>query len=311
TTRKSDHLCARYVGAHLCNDALGGTDAPSIEFLRRQNAGPGIENLHRIRTCLQLADQITGGCIDQLVDKLSESVRISIGKAPCRLLLRCTAASNYIACNRPRCATEAKQRNIPRKIRFYPFDRLVNRPKYALVNVRFEPSQSSAINDCIELRTLAQSKLHGLPKRVWNDQNIREQDCGIETKSTHRLKCHFSRKFRTKTELEKISRLLPYHPVFGQIAARLPHQPYGRRTPTLVVENIEKRFVHRVVPASPCLYIYILQTLVVILAASSGLIHSSPHAIHVLRSDAVPRAANAVCTRRPTKCGLSPRPVGP
>src|SRR6516225_8010339 len=63
-TRKSNHLCAWYVAAYFCDDALGGTDTPSIEFVRRQDAGPGIENLHRIRACLQLPDQITGGCID-------------------------------------------------------------------------------------------------------------------------------------------------------------------------------------------------------------------------------------------------------
>src|SRR5215467_15954499 len=30
-TRKSDHLCARYLAAHLRNDALGGTDTPAME----------------------------------------------------------------------------------------------------------------------------------------------------------------------------------------------------------------------------------------------------------------------------------------
>src|SRR5262249_31095860 len=56
-TRKSNHLRARYVAAYLRDDALSGTNAPAMEFLRRQNAGPGIENLYRIRTCLQLPDQ--------------------------------------------------------------------------------------------------------------------------------------------------------------------------------------------------------------------------------------------------------------
>src|SRR5215813_4776013 len=51
-TRKSDHLRIRYVAAYFCDDALGGTDTPAMEFVRRQNAGPGIENLHRIRACL-------------------------------------------------------------------------------------------------------------------------------------------------------------------------------------------------------------------------------------------------------------------
>src|SRR5215468_9640597 len=86
-TRKSDYLGPGYVAAHFRNNARRGIDAPSLEFIRRQNAGPGIENLHGVRTCLQLPDQITGGRIDQLVDELGKSIRISIGKAPCRLLL--------------------------------------------------------------------------------------------------------------------------------------------------------------------------------------------------------------------------------
>src|SRR5215472_9435862 len=151
TTRKSDYLCTRYVAAHLRDDALGGANAPSMEFVRRQNAGPSVEDLHRVRTCLQLPDQITGGRVDQLVDEFGKSIRISIGKAPCRLLLRCAAAGNHIARNRPRCAAEAEQCNIPRKIRFDPFDRLVNRRKYAMIYLRLEPCQPSAIDNRIEL----------------------------------------------------------------------------------------------------------------------------------------------------------------
>ena len=86
-TRKSDYLGPGYVAAHFRNNARRGIDAPSLELVRRQNAGPGIENLHGVRTCLQLPDQITGGRIDQLVDELGKSIRIPIGKAPCRLLL--------------------------------------------------------------------------------------------------------------------------------------------------------------------------------------------------------------------------------
>src|SRR5215831_17230225 len=246
-TRKSNHLRIRYVAAYFRDDALSGSDTPAMEFVRRQNAGPGIENLHRIRACLQLLDQITGGCIDELVDELGKSLRISIGKPPTWLLLRCAAARNHIAGDRPRCAAEAEQRHILRKLCFDPFGRLINRRKYAMVHFRPEPRQSSAIGNGIKLRSLTYSKLDRLPKRVGNYQNIREKDCCIEAKSAHRLKRHFSRKFWIKAELEKISRLFPHCPVFRQVANGLPHQPYGRRTTTLVIEDIEKRFIHRMI----------------------------------------------------------------
>jgi hypothetical protein len=67
------------------------------------------------------------------------------------------------------------------------------------------------------------------------------------------LKRHFGREFRSKTEFEKISRLLPHRPVLRQIAASLPHKPYRWRAPTLMIENIEKRVIHRTIPSSPFL----------------------------------------------------------
>src|SRR5215471_17128238 len=226
-TRKSNHLRIRYVAAYFRDDALSGSDTPAMEFVLRQNAGPGIENLHRIRACLQLPDQITGGCIDELVDELGKSVRISIGETPRGLLLRCAAARNHIAGDRPRCAAEAEQRHILRKLYFHPFDRLVDRRKYVMVHLRLEPRQPSAIGNGVKLRSLTYSKLDRLPKRIGNHQNVREKDRSVETKPPHGLKRYFSCKFRIKTELEKISRLFPHCSVFRQVAAGLPHQPYG------------------------------------------------------------------------------------
>jgi hypothetical protein len=84
-----------------------------------------------------------------------------------------------------------------------------------------------------------------------NHQNIREKDRGVETKPAHGLKRHFSRKFRIKAKLEKISRLFPHCPVFRQVAAGLPHQPGGRRTTTLMIEDVKKRFTHRMVQVGP------------------------------------------------------------
>src|SRR5262245_52858897 len=108
TARKRDHFCIGYLPAHLCNNALSGADTPSIKFLRRQNPGPGIEDLHRIDTRFQLSKQVTCGSINQLVDQFAKSVGILVGKAPRRLLFRCTSTSDHVAGDRPWCATEAK-----------------------------------------------------------------------------------------------------------------------------------------------------------------------------------------------------------
>ena len=88
-----------------------------------------------------------------------------------------------------------------------------------MIHLRLEPRQPSAIGNGVKLRSLTYSKLDRLPKRIGNHQNVREKDRCVETKPAHGLKRHFSRKFRIKTKLEKISRLFPYCPVFRQVPA--------------------------------------------------------------------------------------------
>ena len=46
-------------------------DAPSGKFFRRKHARPGIENLHCIDPGLELPDQISSGCIHQLIHQSS------------------------------------------------------------------------------------------------------------------------------------------------------------------------------------------------------------------------------------------------
>jgi len=116
-----------------------------------------------------------------------------------------------------------------------------------MVHFRREPRQPSTIDNGVKLRSLTYSKLDRLPKRVGNHQNVREKNRCVETKSAHGLKRHFSRKFRIKTELEKISGLFPHCSVLRQVTTGLPHQPNRGRTTTLVIEDIEKRFTHRMI----------------------------------------------------------------
>jgi len=119
-----------------------------------------------------------------------------------------------------------------------------------VIERRFEPSQSAAISNRIELRPLSCGEADRLPERVWNDQNVGKQDRSIEPKSTHRLERDLSRKFRRETEVEKISGLFAHLPIFWQISPSLSHQPNGWRAAWLMVKNIEKSFMHRAVPNS-------------------------------------------------------------
>jgi hypothetical protein len=66
--READDFRSRHRLTHLYDDALRRFDAPLDEFLRRQYAGPGVENLYCIGDCLQLPDEIGRRRIDQHID---------------------------------------------------------------------------------------------------------------------------------------------------------------------------------------------------------------------------------------------------
>src|SRR5262249_39572163 len=92
--------------------------------------------------------------------------------------------------------------------------------------------------------SLVQRKPYRLSKCIWHDQDVRKQDCGIETKSTDRLKRCFCRKLRREAELKKISSFLTQHSIFRQIATSLPHQPDRRWITTPTIKNFENRLGH-------------------------------------------------------------------
>ena len=110
--RKSDDLRARHRAANFRDDALRRRDAPAVKLLRRQDARPGIEDLHRIGTGLQLADQIARRRLDQHVHQNGKCLRIAIGEQPRRRLVRRAVAGDHVARDRPRRSAEAQQRDI-------------------------------------------------------------------------------------------------------------------------------------------------------------------------------------------------------
>ena len=61
-----------------------------------------------------------------------------------------------------------------------------------------------------------------------DDQNVGEQDGGIETEATHRLQRDFSGQFRGEAQIEEAAGLGANLPIFRQIAASLPHHPDRR-----------------------------------------------------------------------------------
>ena len=83
---------------------------------------------------------------------------------------------------------------------------------------------------------------------VGHDQDVREQDRAIEAEALDRLERHLHRSGTVVDEIEKPALLGSQSAVFGQIAPRLPHEPYGRSGRAFAGESVEQETGHRASP---------------------------------------------------------------
>src|SRR5262249_23618598 len=113
--------------------------------------------------------------------------------------------------------------------------------------IEFSPqlAQTFGTVDHIKPRPISRTEFDALPKRIRNDQNIGEQDCGIKAESSNRLQCNFRCQFWIKTEVEEITHLLPQRTILRKISSGLPHQPDRRDDPFFSNEELPQRFGHR------------------------------------------------------------------
>ena len=98
--------------AHVLDDPPHRRDAPAREFARRQHAGPGVENLHRVGAGLELRHQIARRGLDQDVDHAGERFRLAVGHQPRRRLVGRALPGHHVGRDRPRRAAEAEQRDM-------------------------------------------------------------------------------------------------------------------------------------------------------------------------------------------------------
>jgi hypothetical protein len=239
---KADDLRARNFPAHALDDAAGRLNRPACEFARRQHAGPGVENLQRVGTGLELAEQILDRVLYQHIDDPCERIGVTISHQPCRGLVRGALSCHHVGCNRPWRAAEADQRRL--RIEF-----AADAPqglKYRLeLFVIGAPCQCLGFLRCvqrIEPWTFAGFKLHRAAERMGDDKDVGEDDRGIEVEASYRLQRHFGGIFGREAEIEKAAGFGSQFPIFRQIAAGLPHHPDRRNRLSLAGKHIEERF---------------------------------------------------------------------
>ena len=94
----------------------------------------------------------------------------------------------------------------------------------------------------IEPRAFAGLEAHRSAERVGNDENVREDDRGVEVEAADRLQRHFGGEFRREAQIEKAAGLGADFAVFRQIAAGLPHHPERRHRLAAAGKHLKKGF---------------------------------------------------------------------
>jgi hypothetical protein len=227
-TRKANNSGRWKMFTYARHDPCNRLDAPLAEFIGRQHARPGIEDLHRIDTGGKLPDQVARRRLDQYIDELRESFGMPISEKPCRQLIRCATASDHIGCHRPRRPAKTQQRNRRRQFWFDAFNHLVNRRKFSVIDFGPQSFKRRGVFECIEPRSFAGLECHMLTESVRHHQNIRKHDCSVETEAANRLQRNFCGEHRIETQVKKIIRLLADCPIFREIPSRLSHKPNRR-----------------------------------------------------------------------------------
>ena len=214
--------------AHAFDDAPGRPGRPAFEFARRQHAGPGVENLQHVGAGLELPEQILNRILDQHVDDRLESLGMVIGHHPRRRLIGRALSRHHIGRHRPWRSAESDQRDLRIEFAPHPAQRFIDRLEFRKVGLRSQRLDFRRRIQGIELWAFADLEPDRAAERVGNDQNVREDDRGIEVEAADRLQRHFCGKFRIEAEIEKAAGPGADFAIFRQITARLPHHPDRR-----------------------------------------------------------------------------------
>ena len=171
-----------------------------------------------------------------------ERLGMAIGHHPRRRLIRRALSGHHVGRDRPRRAAEADQRDLRIEFAAHAAQRLIDRLELAEVGLPRQRCDLLRRVQRIEPRAFAGLEPHRAAERVGNDQNIREDDRGIEVEAADRLQRDFGGVFRREAQIEKAAGLGAQFAIFRQIAAGLPHHPDRRHRLPVAGKHFEERF---------------------------------------------------------------------
>ena len=124
----------------------------------------------------------------------------------------------------------------------YAAQRLVHRFEFAEIGQRRKRRDFLRRIQRIKPRTFAGLEAHRTSERVGNDENVGEDDRGIEIEPADRLQRNLGGIFRREAEVEETSGLGAQLAIFGQITAGLPHHPDRRYLLPVAGKHVDEGF---------------------------------------------------------------------
>ena len=174
-----------------------------------------------------------------------ERLRMAIRQHPRRRLVRRTLAGDHVSRDRPRRTAKTDQRDLWRKLTTDAAQRLIDRFELAEVGLRRQRRHFLRRIQRIEPRAFAGLEAHRTAERIGNDENVGEDDRGIEVEAPDRLQRDLGGMIRREAEIEKAAGLGAQRAIFRQIAAGLPHHPERWHLLPAAGQNFKERFWRR------------------------------------------------------------------
>ena len=149
---------------------------------------------------------------------------------------------DHVGRNRPWRAAEADQRDLWIEFAAHAAQRFEYRFQLSEVGGRRQRTDLVGCVERIEPRAFADFETYIAAERVGNDQDVGEDDRGVEVEAADRLQSDFGGEVRREAKIEKAAGLGADFAVFRQIAAGLPHHPDRRDGLPAAGKHREERF---------------------------------------------------------------------
>ena len=227
---------------HRAHDAGGGTQHRAFEQTGGHGAGPAFEQLQGFGAGIGLGDEIGAGGLHQHIHQACEGLGLAPRQAAEDFVIGAAFALDHVGGDSPRRAREADQGGVGGKRGAHAFDRFHHRRK--LGRVVAQRRDARRITDGLQPRAFAFREPQFLSQRMGHQENVGKENGGIQIVAAHWLQSDFHRQFGVEAEGHEVLGIGAQRPVFWQIAARLAHQPHGRRRHRLTLQDLKQLFHH-------------------------------------------------------------------